>query len=107
MFRIQPADRDAADLLDESKWQSRNWHDEWSEPRHGVSVCEDIEALIEYFRVAGGYVDEDMVLVTLEGYRSDDQDEDHESGAILICPTRIVSVVPVPADIIARIDGDV
>ena len=105
-YRIQPADRDVADLLDETTWQSRNWNDEWAEPRHGVSVCDDIDALVEYFRTAGGYVDEDMVLVTLHGYRSDDQDEDHENGAVLVCPTRIISAVPVPADIIARIDEE-
>lgn len=105
-FRIQPADRDLDDLLDETTWQSRNWNDEWAEPRHGVSVCDDIDTLVTYFRTAGGYVDESMVLVTLHGYRSDDIDEDAENGAILICPTRIVSAVPVPADIIARIDEE-
>jgi hypothetical protein len=47
-----------------------------------------------------------MVLVTLHGYHSDDQDEDHERGAILVCPTRIISAVPVPAEMIARIDEE-
>lgn len=105
-YRIQPADRDPSSLLDESTWESRNWHDEWAPARYGVSVCDSVDALIDYFRTAGGYVDEDMVLVTLHGYLSDDQDEDHENGAILICPTDIISAVPVPADIIARIDEE-
>lgn len=105
-YRIQPADRDAQLLLDERTWQSRNWNDEWATPRHGVSVCDDIDTLIDYFRTAGGYVDEDMALVTLHGYIADDQDEDHENGAILIHPTRIVSVEPLSADIIARIDEE-
>lgn len=102
-YRIQPADRDLDALLDESTWQSRDWNDPWAEPRRGVSVCDDIDTLVGYFRSSGGYVDEDMVLVTLHGSRSDDVDADHRLGAILICPTRIVSAVPVPADIIARI----
>jgi hypothetical protein len=71
-----------------------------------VGARDDIDTLIDYFRVAGGYVDEDMVLVTLHGYHSDDQDEDHERGAILVCPTRIISAVPVPAEMIARIDEE-
>lgn len=105
-YRIQPADRNVDTLLDESTWQSRNWNNEWAETRHGVSVCDSIDTLIDYFRTAGGYVDEDMVLVTLHGCLSHDQDEDHENGAILICPTGIISAIPVPADIIARIDEE-
>lgn len=105
-YRIQPAGRDLDALLDESTWQSKDWNDPWSEPRYGVSVCDDIDTLVEYFRIAGGYVDEDMVLVTLHGYRADEQDHDHERGAILIRPIRVVSAVPVPADIIARIDEE-
>lgn len=104
-YRIQPANRDTADLLNEDTWQSRNWNDEWATPRYGVSVCDSIDTLVDYFRTAGGYVDEDMVLVELHGYRSDDTDEDHHAGAILVCPTRIVSVTPLSADIIDRIDA--
>lgn len=102
-YRIQTADRDTALLLDESTWQSRNWNDEWAEPRYGVSVCDSIDGLVEYFRRAGGYVDDSMVVVELVGCRSDDEDEDHAAGAILVCPTRIVSVTPVTDDIIDRI----
>jgi hypothetical protein len=102
-YRIQPAHRDAADLLDKTTWQSRNWSDAWSEPQYGVSVCDSIDSLVQYFRRAGGYVDDSMVIVELVGYRSYEQDEDHEAGAILVFPTRIVSVTPVSDDILNRI----
>lgn len=102
-YRIQPADRDTALLLDETTWQSCNWSDDWAEPRYGVSVCDSIDALVDYFRTAGGYVDDTMVVVELIGCRSGEQDEDHAAGAILVCPTRIVSVTPVAADLIDRI----
>jgi hypothetical protein len=45
----------------------------------------------------------DLVIVELVGYRSDEQDEDHEAGAILVCPARIVSVTPISDDIVNRI----
>lgn len=101
-FRIQPADRDTALLLDEDTWQSRNWNDEWAPARYGVSVCGSVDDLVEYFRIAGGWVDE-TVLVELDGHYSHDTDEDAHAGAILICPTRIVSVIPTPDDLIERI----
>lgn len=102
-FRIQPADRDTALLLDEDTWQSRNWNDAWAEPRHGVSVCGSIDELVDYFRTVAGWVDEDCVVVELDGYHSDDTDEDAHVGALLVCPTRIVSVTPVNAELIDRI----
>ncbi|GAA2360714.1 hypothetical protein Cme02nite_37980 [Catellatospora methionotrophica] len=102
-FRIQPADRDTALLLDEDNWQSRNWNDEWAPARHGVSVCGSIDGLVEYFRTAAGWVDEACVVVELDGYHSDDTDEDAHAGALLVCPTRIVSVTPVSAELIDRI----
>lgn len=101
-FRIQPAARDTADLLDESTWESRNWNDEWAPTRHGVSVCGSIDDLVGYFRVAGGWID-DCVLVELDGYYSHDDDEDAANGALLVCPTAIISVTPVSDELIARI----
>lgn len=102
-FRIQPAARDTADLLDESTWESRNWNDEWAPARHGVSVCGSIDELVSYFRTASGWIDTDCVLVELDGHYSHDDDEDAHAGALLVCPTRIVSVTPVSDELIDRI----
>jgi hypothetical protein len=102
-FRIQSATRNLADLLDESTWESRNWSDEWAPARHGVSVCGSIDGLITYFQAASGWVDEDCVVVELDGYYSHEDDEDAHAGALLVCPTRIVSVTPVSDELIARI----
>jgi hypothetical protein len=102
-YRIQPANRYLPDLLDEDTWQSRNWNDEWAKPQYGVSVCDSIDALVEYFQASGGYVDDSMVLVTLYGEMADELDVDHEYGAILIWPSEIVSAVQLPYEIINRI----
>jgi hypothetical protein len=102
-YRIQPADRDTADLLDEATWQSCNWSDPWAEPRYGVSVCGSLDDLVDYFRAASGYVDDTMVVVELLGDLSDEDDEDAHVGALLVCPSRIVSVEPVTTDLLARI----
>lgn len=98
MFRIQSAEQDAAALLDEANWWSYNWNDEWAEPRYGVSVCRTVEDLVAYFQAAGGWCDENSVIVELDGYYSPHQDEDHHLGAILICPTAVLSVTYVTTE---------
>lgn len=62
--------------------------------RAGVSVCADIETLAAYFTSRSLNVAGD-VLVELEGEESEDEDHDAADGALLIHPTRIVSVTPV------------
>jgi len=102
-YRIQPAGRDTALLLDESTWQSAQWngHDD-EDIRRGVSTCASIDDLVAYYRLAGGDPD-GCVLVELAGSRADVLDHDHEAGAVLIYPSAILSVTPVPADILDRI----
>jgi hypothetical protein len=107
-YRLQDADRDAAELLD----PAHQWSEPWGggDPRRGVSVCWSTDRLTDYFQhhARGGIgYDEDflstLVLVELDGAPSDEEDEDAHRGAELIIPTRIVSVVPLPADMIAEI----
>lgn len=71
----------------------------------GVSVCRDVSDLIAYFRERHPMLDGD-VLVEIEGVESDDEDHDHGSAGspVLIIPTRIVSVQPLPDDIRAAIE---
>jgi hypothetical protein len=121
-FRIQQADRDAADLLNEDTWLSINWgqgsrecrgctdcetiesyrHEqgqtcggthEVEMARYGVSVLDTIEDLAAYANTAGMDLwSVPMVIVELDGYPSGDDAEDAEHGESLICPTRIVNV---------------
>lgn len=137
-MRLQPADRNPADLLDETTWQARAWEplytrcadcngrgETWTDPdwpdtcttcggageiediRHGVSVCSDIDALVDYFTGrdiahSADYVDR-LVVVELEGQQSHDDDHDAHDGAYLLLPTRVVSVRPVPDELRAVI----
>ena len=94
-YRIQTADRDVADLLDPEQQWSYSWCDEEREPRHGVSVCDSIEALATYLAQCGiPYGDGEWVVVEVEGTFSRDEDEDAHLGALLVHPTAIVSVSP-------------
>ena len=111
-YRIQDADRDAADLLDVDNHWSHNWSGT-GDPRHGVSVCGAESLLIGYFarRAADGIGYDadflaDMVIVELDGSLSDEQDDDAVEGAELIIPTRVISVRPLTADEIAEILAD-
>ena len=61
--------------------------------RHGISVFPRVEGLLEYMRRRDTDVD-GSVLVELEGIHSDDADFDADEGALLIVPTRVVSVRP-------------
>lgn len=108
-YRLQDADRDATELLDPAQQWSEQWGG-FGDPKRGVSVCGNEDQLADYFaaRVECGY-DADflatLVIVELDGDLSDEADDDHAEGALLIFPTRIVSVRPVPADMIAAICG--
>src|SRR5690606_36045000 len=67
--------------------------------RHGVSVCSDEEALVDYLAYTGADFT-DTVLVELEGEYADEEGHDAELGEILIFPSRIVSVRPVDDEFI-------
>lgn len=97
-YRIQSADRDPNLLLDPAEQISVAW---WTESvRRGVSVCRSREDLATYIAQSGIPWDATWVLVELEGYASDDQDEDAQCPGRpeLIHPTRIVSVTPIADD---------
>lgn len=59
--------------------------------RKGVSVFPDREGLYRYMRGRDADI-EGSLLVELEGEPSEDEDFDADEGALLIRPTRIVSV---------------
>lgn len=113
-YRIQQADRDATELLDPATWESRQWfgeiytncpacggcgcddcdHGQIEDVRHGVSTCGSVEDLITYLRTVGCDLT-DTVLVELDGTYAADDDHDKHLGAVLIHPTKILSVIPV------------
>lgn len=70
--------------------------------RHGVSVCRDEEALINYLAHTGADFT-DTVLVELEGEYADEEGHDAELGEILIFPSRIVSVRPADDEFIEAV----
>jgi len=59
--------------------------------RRGISVFPRPEGLLGYMRRRETEVDGEL-LVELEGVRSEDEDFDADEGALLIVPTRVVSV---------------
>ena len=61
--------------------------------RRGVSCCDDLEALLDYYVQAPIEIGDDPVIITMEGVESDDEPLDAELGERLIHPTRIVSIV--------------
>lgn len=63
----------------------------------GVSVCRSLEALRRYLDGRSPYRHDGVVLVELEGEEMDEDDVDHADGAVLVRPTRIVSVSSVDA----------
>ena len=133
MIRIDRADRDHSELLDPEHWISSQWggdtlrfcrgcidcqtnprrRDElhWTcggsrkvtDARYGVSVCEDLDDLVEYFGQIGGVNFDDAVLVELAGEYSDDDGHDAHLGEELILPTEIISITPMDDDIADRI----
>lgn len=93
-YRIQDADRDVTALLDPAQQLSYSWNNE-ERVRIGISVCDSIEALATYLAQTGIQWGEQSVIVEVEGTTARDEDEDAHLGALLVHPTRIVSVTPV------------
>jgi hypothetical protein len=62
--------------------------------RDGVSVFPDLDSLYRYMLSRDAKLDEGTQVVGLEGRPSEDRDFDADEGALLVHPTRIVSVEP-------------
>ena len=90
-YRIQPADR--ANILAEENQYSYSWNNQGDDDRarHGISVCDSREELAEYLAQVGIPFEDSWELLEVEGYDSDDDDEDAHLGARLIIPTAIIS----------------
>lgn len=101
-FRVQPGDRNPADLLDHTNQISRAWHDfegdTTERTRTGVSVCDSRETLAAYLATVGQgipYGEGGWILIELTGTLSADQPLDAEHGEYLIHPTAIVNAAPI------------
>ncbi len=101
-YRIQPASRDVSELLRDDNlsyaWDPIYDADGNEDVRHGVSVCDSVDSLAEYFHDhdvehSDKFLDS-LVMVTLIGHLSDD--DDHDDDAYLINPDAIVDVCAVP-----------
>ena len=69
--------------------------------RRGVSVCASLEDLYLYF--CGRHAElTDRWVVELEGRESEEEDWDAADGAVLIYPTKVVSVTPLDPEEIYR-----
>lgn len=68
--------------------------------RHGVSVCDSIEELATYLAGSGIEWTFESVVVELDGYDADEDDQDAHLGARLIIPTEIVSVTPITDELL-------
>lgn len=64
------------------------------EEQRGVSVCRSLGDLRRYMEERSPYLGDTVVVVELEGVECEERDMDHEAGAVLVRPTRIVSVRP-------------
>lgn len=73
--------------------------------REGVSCCPTLDVLYAYFRGRHANLD-NCVVVTLEGELADEEDWDADAGAVLIRPTRIVSVEPLDPAVIEEIEAE-
>ncbi|MGY5765008.1 hypothetical protein ACXET9_07405 [Brachybacterium sp. DNPG3] len=60
--------------------------------RLGVSVCADLESLLDYYYEHQLPIGDDPVIITLEGEPSGDLPLDAAAGEHLIIPTRVVSI---------------
>jgi len=68
----------------------------------GVSVCGSLRELVAYLSERSFYASGTVVLLALEGEPvTDDEDVDAAAGALLVRPTRIVSVLRLPDEIVA------
>ena len=65
--------------------------------RRGVSVCTDLDALMDYYIERPIEIGDRPVIVTLEGDETGDTPLDEEQGEHLIYPTRIVSIADAEA----------
>lgn len=120
----------AAKLLDSSTWKSRVWcgyrtlrcescasrgrlddgdrcrachgTGEVEDVRYGVSACASVEDLVAYFASRSATLVDGAVLVEMEADLS--EDEDHDAGEdgdpVLVLPTRIVSIRPLPPELV-------
>lgn len=108
-FRVQIAERDVNDLLDEgyqfSHAPSRAPH----LTRTGVSVMTSMDDLAEYFacRDSDGLQIRNgaWVIVEVEGTETGDSPVDAHFGEVLVRPTRIVAVTPLGDDFLAMVDA--
>ena len=74
--------------------------------RDGVSVFPDLENLYRYMVRRNAELDEGTKVVALEGLPSEDRDFDADEGALLVHPTRIVSVEPFDRERIAKLRSE-
>ena len=117
-FRIHSTASDVNELLDPKNHVSTPWSlrlytcpdcdgpsadcdfcggDGEVEYRRGISVCRDVEDLLEYFARVGSDLS-NVVLVERDGPRSVDTPDDEHLGENLIHPTEILSVRPLTED---------
>lgn len=103
-FRVQAADRDVMNLLEDGLI-SFSWYGPESYDRSGVSVCASLDALAFYLaHSAIPYGLGEWVIVELEGSIIPDADPmDARYGELLVSPTAIVSVRPLDDDFFAKI----
>lgn len=88
-YRIQQATSPVERILDPKFHFSISYCDDTA--RHGVSACESLEDLAEYFAQTGVPVDAECLLVTFDGDYSDEDDEDAHLGAVLTIPETIIA----------------
>jgi len=102
-FRIQTTDYDPAELLEEGQ-VSTSWSN--GTDRAGKSVCASREELATYLVQSGiPFGSGSWILVELDGYLSDEEDEDAHLGALLVHPTKIISVEPLEDSFFDEIDA--
>lgn len=102
-YRVQTAERDVADLLTLEGQTSTSYNND-EDVRIGVSVCDSLEDLAAYLAQTGIPFDETWVVVELDGYFADDEDEDAHLGARLVLPHTILSVTPTTEQLLGLID---
>lgn len=102
-YRIQ--NYPATDLLDGPQL-SFSWNAQGDDERarEGKSVCYTREDLANYLAQTGIPFDATWTLVELDGYLSDDDDEDAHLGAMLIHPTKIIATEPISESFLDEIN---